>query len=79
MIFQDIQTFMDEAEHGFIYLSLGSLIEPNKIEDLGEIFIRTLETLPQRIVMKWDPKLLTHIPENFLVQEWFSQVDILSK
>lgn len=70
---------MDEAEHGVICLSLGTIVEPSTIESLGKIFIHVLESLPQRIIMKWDANLLPYIPKNFLVRDWIPQADILSK
>lgn len=70
---------MDEAEYGVICVSLGSLIEPSKIESLGKIFVRVMENLPQRVIIKWDAGLLPYVPKNFLVQQWIPQVDILSK
>lgn len=70
---------MDAAEYGVIYLSLGSFIELNKVENLGKEFIRVMENLPQRVVMKWDLSLLPYVPENFFVQDWLPQESILSK
>lgn len=69
---------MDEAEHGVIYVSLGSLIEPNNLENLGRRFIYVMENLPQRVVMKWDSSLLPYIPKNFIVRDWLSQGAVLS-
>lgn len=77
--FQDLEKFIDKAENGFIYVGLGSLIEPNKNDILGRTFIHAMQNLPQRVVMKWDSSLLTYIPKNFLVQNWLPQTAVLSK
>lgn len=74
-----MKTFLEEANHGVIYVSLGSVIEPSYFMELGNTFIRELKKFPQRVVMKWDPKLLTEIPENILVEEWIPQTEVLSK
>lgn len=70
---------MDEAESGVIYLSLGSTVEPTAFEDLGNTFVQILGRLPQRIIMKWDPKLLHSVPNNVKVQKWIPQCEVLSK
>lgn len=74
-----MKTFMDEANYGVIYLSLGSLHQPSQNLELGNIFVQVLKNFPQRVVMKWDPKLLTEIPDNILVEKWISQTQVLSK
>lgn len=70
---------MDEAEFGVIFLSLGSTVEPNALDNIGNKFIQILGNLPQRVIMKWDPKLLQNVSDNILVQEWIPQNEILSK
>ncbi len=70
---------MDESEHGVIYVSLGTLLEPKDLKRTGDIFASILKHLPQRVIFKWDPKLLSTIPSNFFVQTWIPQVDVLSK
>lgn len=70
---------MDNASHGVIYFSFGSLIEPNELGQLGNLFIRILKHLPQNVLFKWNPKLLSTIPKNILVQEWIPQMAVLSK
>lgn len=70
---------MDEAESGVIYLSLGSTIEPTAFDDLGNKFVEILGRLPQRVLMKWNRKLLQKVPSNFMVQEWIPQAEVLSR
>lgn len=70
---------MNEATNGAIYVSLGSLIQPNDMKAMGNTFVNALKNLPQRIIFKWNPKLLPTIPDNFLVQEWVPQSSILSE
>lgn len=70
---------MDEAEHGVIYVSLGSIVTPKSMPDVGEKIVDALKNLPQRVIMKWDKNLLQHIPDNILFDDWLPQADILSK
>ncbi|KAK7574409.1 hypothetical protein V9T40_011600 [Parthenolecanium corni] len=74
----NMQKFMDEAEFGVVFLSLGSTVEPSALDNLGNIFIQALKNIPQRVIMKWDPKLLQNIPDNVLVQEWIPQNEVLN-
>lgn len=69
---------MDAATDGVIYISLGSLIDPKDIELMGTMFLNTLRTLPQKIILKWNPKLFSSIPNNFLIEQWLPQTSILS-
>lgn len=70
---------MDEAENGIIYLSLGSILQSRAFEYLGEIFINSLKNRPQRVIMKWNQKLISNIPSNFFIQKWLPQTAILSE
>lgn len=70
---------MDGAQHGIIYVSLGSIVTPKSMPKLGETIVDILENFPQRVIMKWDRNLLQHIPDNILVDKWLPQADILSK
>ena len=69
---------MDEAKHGVIYVSFGSLIEPENLEEIGKILVKRLAQRPERVLLKWTPSQLSRIPSNFLVKNWMPQVDILS-
>lgn len=74
-----MKTFIEEADYGVIYVSLGSIIEPSDFMELGNTFIQTRKNFPQRVIMMWDPKLFIEIPENILVKKWISQTQVLSK
>lgn len=78
MYFQHLQQFLDEAEHGAIFFSLGSNIkstdiDANKVNALLNVFGK----LKQRVLWKWDTEL-SDIPENIIVSKWLPQNDILA-
>lgn len=79
ILFQHLQKFMDEAEHGVVYVSLGSILDTGSLHQLGLTLIHILKILPQRIIIKWDNKLSPHGSKNIFIGEWFSQPAILSK
>ncbi|CAH1389506.1 unnamed protein product [Nezara viridula] len=77
----DIQTYMDEAEHGVIYFSFGSNLKASDVlvGEKGKALMKTFEKMPQRILMKWEtdnPDL--KIPSNVRIGKWFPQRDILA-
>lgn len=76
---QDLQKYLDEAEHGVIYFTYGSTVRsetfpPEKRKALLEAF----SELPQKIIWKWEADSLPDQPSNVLVRKWLPQFDILS-
>lgn len=70
---------MNGSKKGVIYVCFGSLIEPENIKSIGEIIVKHLANRQERVLLKWNPDLLSNIPSNFLVRTWTPQADILSK
>ncbi|XP_023172058.2 UDP-glucuronosyltransferase 2B33 isoform X2 [Drosophila hydei] len=55
---QELQQFMDEAEHGVIVFSMGTAITGKWFPDkLIEMMLQSFDQLPQRIVLKFDQPL----------------------
>lgn len=51
----DTQKFIDEAEHGVIYSSLGSNLNPSAMPvEKQEAIIKALSKLEERVQWKWD-------------------------
>ncbi|XP_014286946.1 UDP-glucosyltransferase 2 [Halyomorpha halys] len=78
---KDLQTFMDEAKHGVIYFSFGSNIKTSDVikGEAGRAFMKTFETLPQRVLMKWETdNSELKIPSNVKTAKWFPQTDVLA-
>ncbi|KAL7735231.1 hypothetical protein ACLKA6_016140 [Drosophila palustris] len=76
---KQLQTFLDEAEHGAIYFSLGTQVRsadfpPEKLK----IFLGVFGSLQQRILWKFEDEKLPNLPPNVLVQKWMPQSDILA-
>lgn len=75
----DLQQFMDDAEHGVIYFSFGSNIQGSDMPPrLQEAFIETFRNLPQRVLWKFEGTIPANIPDNVLIWKWFPQHDILA-
>ncbi|KAH8407725.1 hypothetical protein KR222_011449, partial [Zaprionus bogoriensis] len=74
-----LQSFLDEAEHGVIYFSLGSQVRsadlpPEKLK----IFLNVFRSLKQRILWKFEDDKLPNLPANVMVRSWMPQNDILA-
>lgn len=75
---KDIQEFIDSAEHGVVYFSLGGNLRPSKMSnDKKQHIISTLLKLKQKIIWKWDEKL--DVDEmQIMIRKWLPQDDILA-
>jgi glucuronosyltransferase len=74
---QDLRTFLDEAEDGVIYFSLGTLVLGETLpEDKVQAFISVFSELPQRVLWRMDKNV--SLP-NVKTSKWFPQLDVLSK
>jgi glucuronosyltransferase len=74
-----IQNWIDGAEHGVIFFSLGSnmkssLLSSDKLKAILNVFGR----LKQRVLFKWETDKLPGSPENVMPLKWMPQDDILA-
>ncbi|CAH1389494.1 unnamed protein product [Nezara viridula] len=75
---EDMDKFMNDSEHGVIYMSLGSHISPANFKDEMRAFFDVFRDLPQRVMLKYDSEEDSQIPPNVKVSKWFPQQDILA-
>ncbi|XP_046991120.1 UDP-glycosyltransferase UGT5-like [Schistocerca americana] len=76
---KDIKQFLDGAEHGVIYFSLGTNVRSNAMSDWKrQAFIEAFRELPQRVLWKWENDSLPSRPENVMVSKWLPQQDVLA-
>lgn len=77
-----IQTFLDEAKDGVIYISLGSNVLLTKLPaHQRDAILNGFFTYPNvRILVKCDEHFVipSHMDANVLVEPWFSQQSILA-
>lgn len=75
----DLKTFLDEAEHGVIYFSLGTLLKSSQMPtEKLEIFLQSFRMLKQRVVWKYENETIAGIPTNVMIRKWLPQTDLLS-
>ncbi|ALC42052.1 CG4302, partial [Drosophila busckii] len=75
----NIKSFLDDAQHGAIYFSLGSQVRsadlpPEKLK----VFLNVFRSMKQRILWKFEDERLPNLPANVMVQKWMPQNDILA-
>lgn len=76
---RDLRAFIESAEHGVIYFSLGGNLRPSKMsEEKKDAIISTLKNVKQRVIWKWDDESLQLNSNKFLISKWFPQDDILA-
>ncbi|CAB3360397.1 Hypothetical predicted protein [Cloeon dipterum] len=76
---EDLKQFMDDAEHGVIYFSMGSTLKGNKMpRSKVDILVSAFAELPQRVIWKWESESLPGKPDNVKISEWLPQQAILA-
>lgn len=69
---------MDDADHGVILFSLGSVVSESSLgTDKLNSIIDTFSRLKQKIIMKFDLKGYTMQLPNVKVVKWLPQRDLL--
>ncbi|KAK3919517.1 UDP-glucosyltransferase 2 [Frankliniella fusca] len=73
-----LRAWMDGAQHGVIFFSMGSLIKGASIPPrMRDALLGAFAELPQRVVWKWEDEGL-QVPANVRVAKWLPQMDILT-
>lgn len=70
---------MDASENGVILVSLGTLLRPEDMNELGTKLITVLSRLPYHVIWKWKENLISQSSSKVMIREWLPQLDILSK
>ncbi|XP_046991814.1 UDP-glucosyltransferase 2-like [Schistocerca americana] len=76
---KNMQEFLDGAEHGVIYFSLGSNVRSNALPvEKIQAFLEAFRQLPQRVLWKWENDSMPSQPENLMVSKWLPQEAVLA-
>jgi len=76
---QDIEDYLNGAEHGVIYFNMGSMIRTHTLPDeKRDAFLQAFSEMPQRILWKWEADAMHGQPKNVKIAKWLPQFDILS-
>ncbi|XP_049948379.1 UDP-glycosyltransferase UGT5-like [Schistocerca serialis cubense] len=75
----NLQEFLDGAEHGVIYFSLGSNVRSNALPmEKIQAFLEAFRQLPQRVLWKWENDSMPSQPDNLMVSKWLPQEAVLA-
>ncbi|XP_015126177.1 UDP-glucuronosyltransferase [Diachasma alloeum] len=75
----DVKDFLDTAEKGFVYFSLGSTLPGHYMPDeIRRIFTEVFAAIPYRVIWKWEDDHLPEKPDNVLISKWLPQRAILA-
>jgi len=73
-----LKTFVEEAEHGVIFISFGSVIMPSMMpESKRKALVSVFAGLKQRVIWKWDTEM-PDAPPNVLISSWLPQTSLLA-
>ncbi|XP_067000258.2 UDP-glucosyltransferase 2 [Anabrus simplex] len=76
---KDIKSFLDGAEHGVIYFSLGSNVKSvNLPQEKVKHILDAFSEVPQRVLWKWESDSLPGKPSNVMIRKWLPQQDVLA-
>ncbi|XP_001359920.4 UDP-glucuronosyltransferase 2B15 [Drosophila pseudoobscura] len=77
---EDIKAFIEGAEHGVIYFSMGSNVKSKDLpQETRDTLLKTFGKLKQRVLWKFEDDQLPGKPANVLIKKWFPQPDILAQ
>ncbi|XP_068082901.1 UDP-glycosyltransferase UGT5-like [Anabrus simplex] len=76
---EDIKSFLDGAQHGVIYFSLGSNVKSvNLPQEKLKHILDAFSEVPQRVLWKWESDSLPGTPSNVMIHKWLPQQDVLA-
>ncbi|KAG7302056.1 hypothetical protein JYU34_013510 [Plutella xylostella] len=74
-----LRKFIEESEHGVIYISFGSMLKAETLPaEKLEAILGAVAELPQRVVWKFEGAALPGNPKNIYISKWLPQNDILA-
>ncbi|XP_073959685.1 UDP-glucosyltransferase 2-like [Choristoneura fumiferana] len=77
-ISNDIQTILDNAQHGFIYFSMGSLWQSKDLpKSIINGLLKVFGELKQTVIWKFE-EVLPNLPKNVHILKWAPQTSILA-
>ncbi|XP_031630557.1 UDP-glucuronosyltransferase 1-3-like isoform X2 [Contarinia nasturtii] len=74
----ELESFLNSAEDGVIYVSWGSLIRAATLpEDKRNHLLKAFGSFKQKVLWKFENETLANQPSNVLIRKWMPQKDIL--
>ncbi|XP_026819752.1 UDP-glucuronosyltransferase 2B7-like isoform X2 [Rhopalosiphum maidis] len=75
---ETLQNFMNTATAGVVYLNFGTILDVARLPKPSlEVLVNVLGRLEQKVLFKWTNNDTQGFPNNFYVDSWFPQLNIL--
>jgi glucuronosyltransferase len=75
----ELKTFLDNSEHGVIYMSLGSNVQSKDLgPEITEMLLKVFGSLKYDVLWKFESDHLPNKPKNVMIQKWLPQADLLA-
>lgn len=76
---QKLQHFMNNSTMGVVYFNFGTILNVTSIPKSSmKVIINVLGRLKQKIVFRWINNDARGFPNNFYIDSWYPQREILS-
>lgn len=76
---EHLQKWLDNAEHGVIYMSMGTNIQSSDLTPFKLIAIlKSFANLKERVVWKFENETIPELPTNVMISKWLPQADLLA-
>ena len=75
---KELKDFVENSEHGVIFLSFGSVVKASKMpEAKRKAILAVFSKLKQRVIWKWETAM-EDAPSNVMVSSWLPQTSLLA-
>lgn len=79
-VFQELKKFLDDAENGVIFFSLGTIVKSSALSTKKvEFIVKVFSELKQRVLWKWEDDSPPQVSKNLLISKWLPQAAILGE
>jgi len=77
---KDIAEFLNSANEGVLYFSLGSMIKMSSMpQEKLDTILKVIGSIPRKVIIKWETDELPRKLNNVMARKWLPQFDVISK
>lgn len=75
----ELKKFLDNSEHGVIYMSFGTNIKSKDLEpEILSMFLNVFKDLKYNVLWKFEDESLQNKSKNLMIEKWLPQADLLA-
>ena len=73
------QKFLDDAPHGVVYVSFGSVLQSSEMSEENRLkLVTAFGKLKEKVLWKWETETMPNLPSNIMLSKWLPQQDVLA-